>query len=533
MAGERRGFGGSVKGDDVGSLTARQGRTIVGVGLASAVVNLDFMGFTITLPAIGQDLDAGGSELEWIMNGYLLAYAAPLIAIGRVGDLLGLRRVGIAGAVLFMLFAAVSGLAESPLVLILSRMAQGLGSAMIFVIGFSMVSRAATGPNHAVAIGYCVAFAAIGSVLGPFVAGLVTDLFSWRMFFWLGGVLMGLGLLAMVVLMDKDEPVGEKAPIDWAGFFLLTASLASVIFALELVQRWGWLSFWAWAALSIGLLGSFLFYRLERRIAAPLVDFALARNVRFLGSCLVSVLVLFPYGALTYFLSLYLQHILGYSALQCGSIFLAMTIPVALLSFVSGPISAKLGILVAVVGSCLLMTAAFVLFGFAHGQFALTFVLVGLVVIGAGRGIFMGVTSSLGMAAVSADKAGAASGILQTVRNVSLPLGVATAGALFRTWENERLAELFDLAGNRLSDKMQNDIMGLLSGTPQTRDKLTQLVPAVADRVHLVVDEAFSFAFRNVMFLSIAFCVAGLLVAVYYFDRRDEAVTETDGMKGE
>ena len=487
--------------------------TIVTAVLLMAGIQLDFTGTPVVLPPLGRDLQLTSAGLEWVLNAQLLAFAPPVIAIGRLADLLGRRNIALAGALLFGTSTILIGLSWSPDLIIALRAIQGIGSAMVCVTSMSLVSLALDDERRALGIGLFTGGFLAFAAAGPLVAGFLADALSWRWLFFVNAGFSLLGLLCLLVFVRQSKRTRQGERFDFAGFLTLTGSLLVLILGLQLVERLGWTSLWVIGCLVTSPLLLLVFVHIQRQVTSPLVDVTLFANRDFTGACLFAVLSNLPFAALTFLLTLYLQYVIGISPGENGVIFLAMMIPVTLFALASGQLLRFVNQRLALCGSMALAALAFVSLGFLRPDSGYLPLLLGLALFGAGRGLMFGIASPVAMGAVPAEKSAAASGFLFFSINISLPLGVSLAAALFRTWEYEHLEHLLSLAGRQIAEETQAEIYGLLSGSDTARDALAVLAPELAERVHLVVDHAFAHAFRSAMFLAIAVAIIGLMVS--------------------
>src|SRR5205085_9534807 len=185
----------------------RKRLVIVAMAGGMLLITLDFFGLTVALPKIGEDLKASTSSLLWVVNAYLLAFASPIIAVGRLADIVGRRKVVLTGIVIFIVASAACGLADSPAVLIVARLVQGVGGGTIFATALSVVSHAFPSDERASAIGLWSGIGCVGSAIGPFVAGVLTQVATWRWFFFIN-VPIGIAVIVLTLTSveeSKDE----------------------------------------------------------------------------------------------------------------------------------------------------------------------------------------------------------------------------------------------------------------------------------------------------------------------------------------
>lgn len=493
------------------SLTGFQTRTILASVAAMAAIQIQFYAVNVVLPSMGKDLNVSSSELEWILNAQLLAFAAPIIAIGRLSDLVGHRRMGLIGTLGFGITTFCIGLLSDPSAIIALRALQGAVSGLVTVTTVSYVSKAMTQDTKALGIGLFTSGFMATAAIGPLFGGLIVDMLSWRWVFFINGVIALAAWPVILAFVQADEPKSRPEKFDIAGFVTLTAGTTLGIFGLQLTGNLGWSSFWPLLSLVAAVFFLVLFYRLQKTATSPLIDFALFRNRNFFGACLFSFLSGFPVAALLFVLSLYLQFIVGISAVANGVILLAMMIPLSLSPTFSQSFVSGMGGRLTLAVSMALSAFCFVFFAFARPEFGLWLPILALILLGSGRGLMMGTTTTLALASIPPEKSAAAAGTLQFIRNLAYPVGVAITAPFFRNWENIQLGHMLELAGQRISADDQADIKNILSGSDIARDALRGLAPKIADRVDFVVDQAFMHGLRNVMFLSLAVSVLGLL----------------------
>ena len=497
----------------VASLDRSQWLTIAAAVLVMSGVQLDFGGISVVLPPMGADLDLSSAGLEWVLNAQLLAFAPPVIAIGRLADRLGQRRLALVGAALFAASTFAIGFVSEPGIIIALRALQGIGAATTAVTAIALVSLSLDDERRGVGIGLFSGGIMAGTAVGPLVAGALSHELSWRWLFYVNGGLTCLGFVALLLFVKAKQPEKSGKPFDVTGFLILTGALLALVMGLQLVERLGWHDPWVIGCLLLSLLLFALFYPQQRRAAAPLVDFALLTDRDFAGACLFTFMSNFPFAAVAFLLTLYLQYIMGFSAQQNGIIFLAMMIPMALAALLGGRLVTLISHRLALSISMAAMAFAFACLGFLGSNSGLLLLLVGLVLFGSSRGLMFGLSSPIALTAAPAEKAAAASGLLIFARNIAAPLGVSLAVASFRLWEHQQLGDLLALAGQEVSAAERTEIYGLLSGSETAKAKISALAPEAAERVHLIVGQAFAHGFRNVMLLGLGLAALGMLSA--------------------
>ena len=500
---------------------ARKWWTVAAMAFPLLLLTIDFFGITVALPSIGAKLGADASVLEWTVNAYALGFAAPLTAVGRLGDIIGRRRVLLLGSLLFALASAGCGLAAGDWGLVAGRAVQGIGSAMIYSTSLSIVSNAFTPEERGAGIGVWTAIDLIGSAIGPLVGGVLTEQLSWRWFFFVNipVAVVGIVLALLVVEESRDDSAGHR--VDLPGFVLVTAGLVFLVLGFQLSNGFTFgspLVIGSLAAAVVLLLG---FALVERRSPEPLLEFELFDSRDYLGASGVAFLANYGFGVCTFFVTLYLQNILEYTPDQTGLVFLALSIPFMAMSLIVGRIQTRWGTRRPMAAGMGLIALSFAVLMFVSPTAGVGFVVGGLIITSVGQGLAYNISTTAGMSAIPEQKAGAASGVLCTIRLLGLVLGVAATGALFKILETGRLRGLLEAAGATLTDANRAEIRGLLSGAHGAREKLAAIAPALAEQMEGIVGEAFVYALVGGLGLTVVLSLAG--VASSFLVRRDRA----------
>jgi MFS family permease len=250
---------------------------VAAMSLPIFILTVDFFGITIALPSIGHDLKTSTTGLEWTVNSFMLAFAAPLMAVGRLGDIIGRRKVLLIGTVIFGVGSALCGIAENDWWLIASRAVQGLGCSMFFANSLSIVSNAFPADERGVGIGVWSSIGTIGSAVGPLVGGILTQYLSWHWFFFVNIpiVVAAIVLTMTAVPESRDETAGR---VDLPGFISVTLGFVLLVMGVELVDSLGAGSPIVIGSLVGGVAVLVVFYFIETRVKDPLVEFGLFKG---------------------------------------------------------------------------------------------------------------------------------------------------------------------------------------------------------------------------------------------------------------
>ncbi len=313
--------------------------TLIAVSIAIFMLLLDITVVNVALPSIQRALHSSFADLQWVVNAYALTLAAFLLTSGAVADLIGRRRVFVAGLVVFTCSSAVCGLSGTPLVLNLARAVQGTGGAMMYATSLALIAQAFHGRDRGVAFGVFGAVTGAAVAIGPVIGGIITTGIGWQ---WIFFVNVPIGIAAVILTLAKvaDSRDPNATGVDWVGLVTFSGALFLLGFALIQGNEYGWgstriVGFFAGAAL---LLVAFVIA--ERRQARPMLDLTLFRRPAFTGASIVAFSLSASIFAMFLYLTLYIQDVLGYDALQAGLRFL----PITLLSFIVAPIAGRLSV---------------------------------------------------------------------------------------------------------------------------------------------------------------------------------------------
>lgn len=386
---------------------------LAAVILGSGAAFLEASVVSVALPAIGRDLGLELGGLQWVMNAYLLALSALMITGGSVGDLYGRRRVFTVGLVAFALASLLCALAPSGNVLILFRVVQGMAAALMVPASLAIVEASFAEEDRGRAIGAWSGWSGISSLIGPFVGGWLVDSASWR---WVFAVVVLVALVAAWLAMRHlPESRAERGPghrPDWLGSALVSVGLAAITYALIEAPGRGLGDPGIAMPVAVGILSLAGFLLVERRVPDPMLPLEIFRSRQFSGANAATIANYLAIGAMFFFLSLQLQDVLGYSALQAG----AATIPATVIMLLFSPQSGKLGQRIGprlpmTVGPVVLAAGLVLLAGVERGDQYLTAVLPGVVVFGIGMTIFVAPLTTAVLGALPDDRAGIASAV--------------------------------------------------------------------------------------------------------------------------
>jgi MFS family permease len=413
---------------DDGRTGSRQAVTLGAVCLAGAVLPASLTGSSVALPDIGSSLHAGLVPVQWVVNAYNVTFACLMLACGALADLVGRRRMFIAGTGLFAACSLVSAVAGDIYLLDVARGLAGVGAAAVLTAGSAMVAASFDGPTQIRAFGVLGSAFGAGLALGPSTAGLLISGLGWRSVYATHMILMLVALAAAPTMADSRDP--DATGVDWSGTVTFTGSLFLVTVAVAEGAQIGWTQ-----PLIIGLLaGSVLlagaFVAAERRQARPMCDLNLLAQPRFAAICLLPLAIAFGFVCLLVLLPSYFIGADAMSSGQAGLLMLTLTLPTLLLPVLSGHLAGHVSLRLLLPGSLLMIAggAAWLTVIQPHG--ALVTAALPMAVIGAGAGAAFGVIDGAAVTSVPPERAGMAAGLFNTVRLTSEAVAIAAVSSI-------------------------------------------------------------------------------------------------------
>jgi EmrB/QacA subfamily drug resistance transporter len=405
------------------------------------MIVLDATIVNVALPSIQDDLGFSQSNLAWVVNAYMIPFGGLLLLAGRLGDLLGQRRVFIVGLTIFTVASALCAASPDQGVLVGARFIQGIGGALSSAVILAMIVRMFPKPNEqAKAIGVYGFVASAGGSIGLLLGGILTQAISWHFIFVINlpiGVLVGWLALRLV---DDPEGLGLKEGADFPGAALITLALMLGVFTILQITEWGWVDARTIAGLLISLALLVAFLRRQSRIVNPLMPLRLFRSRNVVGANSVQALLIAGMFGMFFLGALYLQKVLGYDALEVGLAFLPTTVVMGALSLgFAEKLIMRFGPRNILIPGFILVTIALLLFARTpvDGNY-LTDLLPPFLLIGIGIGTSFPGIMTLAMSGATPEDAGLASGLV----NTSMQVGGAVGLAVLATLSTERTEKL-------------------------------------------------------------------------------------------
>ena len=408
--------------------------TLAAVAFGLFMIMLDNTIVNVALPSIERDLHMSIASLEWVVTAYALTFAALLITGGKLGDYYGRRKMFTLGLAVFTLASLACGFAPNPGFLIAMRAVQGVGSALMNPATLSIITATFEPRERGRAIGIWAGVSAMALAIGPLLGGLIVDNLNWNWIFFVNVPVGVVGIVVSQLVIRESRDTSHEQSIDIPGLVTSGLGLLALCYALIEGNKHGWASaeIVGLFAASVVLIAAFVVLEMRQRL--PMLDLSLFRIASFSGANTVALLVSLGMFGVFFYVSLYVQNILGYSPTKAGATFLPMTLLIIFIAPLAGNFSDK-------IGSRWLMGAGMTLLGLSlllylrvgvHSSYVS--LLPQLLLGGVGMALTMSPMTSAAMASVPIDKAGVGSGVLNSFRQVGGSLGIALMGAILASY---------------------------------------------------------------------------------------------------
>jgi EmrB/QacA subfamily drug resistance transporter len=400
---------------------------------ATFMTTLDSSIVNIGLPSIAQTFHTGiNGTIEWIIIGYLVVIAAVLLTFGRLADMIGRKPIYLTGLVVFIIGSALSGLAPSLPLLILARLFQGLGGALIFSVNVAMITSSFSRRERGLALGLNMVVVSLGVAAGPTIGGVITQYLSWRWIFYVNvPICLPLLLASLYFYRERHPQRQQNERFDPVGAVMLAIGLAALTLGLSFGQEWGWLSAGTLAALAISLVTLVVGVYVEAHMEHPILNLGLVRNRVFAFANISFMLCMMALFASGFLLPFYFEELRGFSIIQTGLMMTPLPLTLALVAPLSGTLADRLGSRwLSPLGLAIACLGLF-LVSQINAQSSALDIIWRLVVTGIGQGLFQSPNTRTMMGAAPRNAQGEASGLLATGRVIGQSMSVALTGTVF------------------------------------------------------------------------------------------------------
>lgn len=463
------------------------------------------------------------SEIQWVLDAYILAYAVLLLSFGRLGDVFGRKKLFIVGMAIFTAASALCGASSwlGDLVgvsgvnaLIFSRVLQGVGGAFMMPQTLSLITVVFPPDKRGAAMGIWGSIVSLGAVVGPVVGGLIVTHYAWEWIFLINVPVGILAILATLAIVPESVDPSASRRIDWGGVLLSGVGIFAIVFALIEGNSMGWTDPVIVGLFVAGLLllGAFVWW--ERRASDPMMKLELFRLRNFSVGSLIAFIVAFGMLGIFFPMTLFLQGVLGYSPIRAGLTMMPTSLTIMIVAPLSGRLSDRIGARWILTGGLTLISAGILLI-IASIDTTTTWqsLLPALLVTGAGMGMTFAPMTAAAMREVPPRIAGSASGILNTTRNVGQVMGIAVLGSLLQSWVGVYASQRLD--GVPLDPAVHARLVEAIKSSQF--ELVAQIVPPdqadLLPRIFHDIQLAFVSGIHNTFLVSAIVCACGALAA--------------------
>jgi EmrB/QacA subfamily drug resistance transporter len=401
---------------------------MIPVAMGTFISTLDSSIVNVALPTITSSLGSDVATIEWVVIAYLLTITCILLTMGRIADLYGLRKLYAIGFVIFTVGSAFCGISTSDIQLIASRVLQGIGGSILMALGLAIITRVFPMNERGKALGIGGSIVSIGIMTGPVLGGLIISAAGWRWIFLINIPIGIIGAYAVMRILKKEE-VFEKRRFDYLGGALLLVSIAALLLALNQGEYLGWSSPLIISLLAVFVAAFALFILVELRSSDPLMHLSIFRNRVFTTSIFASLIAFLVLFTVTIRMPFYLQDILNYEPWQIGLMLTAMPIAMSATAPMSGWVSDRIGSRLLTTIGMSVIALTMVLIAMLTANSTAIDIYVRLALLGVGMGIFASPNNNAIMSSVPRERMGMGSGMIATIRNTGMSLGIAFSGA--------------------------------------------------------------------------------------------------------
>ena len=507
-------------------VTRQMWTTLAAMTTAASMILVDQTAVPLAIPHAVRDLDGSLDGSQWIMTANILPLAAFMVLGGRLGDLLGLRRVFLAGAAAFALATIAAGLAQDMPMMIGARLLQGCSAALMMPTSMAIVSATFAGPRRGYALGILAGGSAFFAALGPVLGGVLTSI-DWRLVFLIN---VPLAVVAGTLMLRGGPETMDRrtrAPVDVPGAATLAVALAAIVYGLSEGDDAGWTSGVVLGCVGAGLACLALFVVVELRSRAPLLELRLLRHLNFLAANLSQLLAGMIELGLGYLLPYLLLLVIGVDPLVAGIALIPSTVPIVLAGPLAGRMFDRIGGRAPLVAGFLVLAASGVALGVAAGAESAWALIPGLVLQGLGLGMVLTVNDPTGLSAVPERDQGVAAGMLNTSEQLGGALGIALLLSIeLSRYRDDLYARLAELGVRPTPGQEERGLEFIQRAEEIGLDRAAREAggdPVVRTALEPLIDAHVS-GFALAFYVSAGIAVAGALVCLVLVRRTDRAL---------
>ncbi|HMD92117.1 MAG TPA: MFS transporter [Trebonia sp.] len=496
--------------------------TLVAVCLGTFMLLLDITIVNVALPDIQRALNSSFPDLQWVVDAYALTLAAFLLTAGSLADMYGRRLLYLIGLALFTCASVLCGFATSTLMLQLSRGLQGVGGAIMFAVSLALLADAFRGRDRGIAFGVWGTVTGLAVAIGPLLGGVLTSGLSWRYIFFVN-VPIGIAAVVITVTRVAESRAPQASRPDWLGFAIFTVALASLVYGLIESNQRSFTDSLVLGCLAAAAALLIVFVLVERRSAHPMFDLNLFRLPTFSGGLTAAFGLSASIFAMLLYLVLYLQDILGYSPLAAGVRLMYISGGILVTATVAGRLSSRVPVRLLIGPGLIIVGVSLLLMRGLNAGSSWTHLIPGMIVGGIGIGLVNPPLASTAVGVVPPQRAGMASGINSTFRQVGIATGIALLGSLFSNQVKDQVQSL-TAAVPALSSRGPQIAVAVQSG--QIGQVIAKLPPSARQSVGVITRTAFTTGLNFILLVAAIIALVSGVVSLAAIRSRDFAAQQ-------
>lgn len=474
---------------------------------------IDFTAVNVALAPIANDLHTTLDTLQWVITSYTLSSAALMAVGGRLGDMYGHRRLFIIGTFVFVVSSASAGFAPTALSLILSRIGQGIGIALVVPITTALVYLTFNKKQKGLALGFLTGTTGISMAIGPTVGGILITYLNWRWVFFINIPIGLFAILLAFILISKSEKK-KIIKIDFAGIITLSASLVSFLLTLNEIPYWGLFSLSFYIGIVFSLLLAMIFILIETKSTEPLIHIDLLKNKTLLAVISLRTCAQYVFFVFLFVISLYMQNILGFSANKAGYYLLASTIILGVLSPFAGHLMNYFSLRFLIAGSCFILACSLSALVYSAETQNILYLVISLLLFGVAFAIHFPTTNLAVLQASPSHQSALVTGMLFTMAFAGASAGITLSSSLLNSLSKYKLTQLLIMTNITLNSEQNTLLQNVASGA-QSLSKIFSTLPTnIVNEAAHIVQEGFIFSFTWVLIVCLFLTLLAMFLAI-------------------
>lgn len=464
-------------------MNRKQILTFIAMGIGVFIIAVDITSINVALPAIEKSFVISLGTVEWIINGYLLAFGVLVVITGRLADMYGRKRVFLIGVVIFAMASLIGGLAEDAGLLIAMRVFQGVAAAVLWPAIVGICYSSVSDSQKGYAVGLIFGVTGLGNSVGPLIGGVLTEFLSWRWVLYINVPLTVLAGLITLYVVSEQSTEDEDKEIDFYGIITLSVAIVSFLYALDQSTVWGWLSFKTIGLIFLSLIFLFIFLKLEKTRDIALIPQVVMKNRNFMLYCLTIATLVPTFFVIFLYLPQYFEKFKHYTPIQAGAAMVPCVLIYAFLSPLAGRIYNRIGAKNSILLGMIL--SAIGIFGIVAFGFETSYIYIVPPFLLAGMGLAIGLTSvtTAGIGSVRESMSSLAGGIIMMFQLSGAALGIAIVTTIFiDTTLNDFTGNISDLGLNLTASDIGN-IKSFILGSSTEQMLENELGQSMVDKL--------------------------------------------------